>query len=123
MNHSNDTDMEKSGVITWIFTSFLIAMPGAVVTQSATALSTSVTTDAQTELAPNVIGGKLNVSKKRRKVKVKSQRIERSDAELSQILNETTEVLAGTIHTEDVDLHSLLHATSGHTVKPMEKWL
>lgn len=115
--------MEKSGVITWIFTSFLIAMPGAVVTQSATALSTSVTTDAQTELAPNVIGGKLNVSKKRRKVKVKSQRIERSDAELSQILNETTEVLAGTIHTEDVDLHSLLHATSGHTVKPMEKWL
>lgn len=115
--------MDKSGVITWIFTSFLIAMPGAVATQSATALSTSVTTETQTEFTPHVMVGKLNVSKKRRKAKVKSQRIERSDAELSQILNETTEVLAGTIHAEDVDLHSLLHATSGHTVKPMEKWL
>lgn len=122
MNHSNDTDMDKSGVITWIFTSFLIAMPGAVATQSATALSTSVTTDAQTELAKHVMSNKLNVSKKR-KIKIKSRRIEHNDDELSQILNETTEVLAGSIHTEEVDLHSLLHATSGHTIKPMEKWL
>lgn len=114
--------MGKSAVISWIFTSFIIATPGVIEAQSPTALSASVTTDALTELATQAIKGNAD-SKKRRKVKIKSRHIEHSDAELSQILNETTEELAGSIHTEEVDLHSLLHETSGHTIKPMEKWL
>ncbi len=114
--------MEKKNVKTWIFMSLLIAIPGVVEAQSPTGLSASVTTVAQTQLTASDLKD-IATQNKRRKKRVKSRRIEHSDAELSQILNETTEVLAGSIQTEDVDLRSLLHATSGHTIKPMEKWL
>lgn len=114
--------MEKAYVKTWIFMSLLIAIPGMVEAQSPTGLSASVTTVAQTELTASDLKS-IATQNKRRKKRVKSRRIEHSDAELSQILNETTEILAGSIQTKDVDLRSLLHATSGHTIKPMEKWL
>lgn len=114
--------MEKTDVKKWIFLSLLVTMPGMLETQSPTGLSASVTTMAQTEFSTSDL---INIAKhnKKRKIRVKSRRIEHSDAELSQILNETTEALSASIRTEDVDLRSLLHATSGHAIKPLEKWL
>lgn len=114
--------MDKSSVITWIFASFVIATPDMFEVQSPMALSASITTGALTELATPENKAD-NEFKMRRKARVKSRRIEHNDAELAQILNETAEALSASIHTEDVDLRSLLHATSGHTIKPMEKWL
>lgn len=122
MNLSSDIAiMEKTAVKTWVFTSLLISMPGMLETQSPTNLSASVTTMAQTELSTSEL---LSIAKsnKKRKIRVKSRRIEHNDAELVQLLNETTESQSQTIRTEDVDLRSLLHATSGHTIKPMERW-
>lgn len=114
--------MEKTDVKKWIFLSLLVTMPGMLETQSPTGLSASVITMAQTEFSTYDL---INIAKhnKKRKIRVKSRRIEHSDAELAQLLNETTESQSQSIRTEDVDLRSLLHATSGHTIKPMEKWL
>ena len=114
--------MEKTAVKTWVFTSLLITMPGMFETQSPTNLSASVTTMAQTELSTSEL---INISKRntKRKIKVRSRRIEHNDAVLAQLLNETIESQSQTIRTENIDLRSLLRATYGHTIKPMEKWL
>jgi hypothetical protein len=119
---SNIAIMEKTAVKTWVFTSLLITMPGMFETQSPTNLSASVTTMAQTELSTSEL---INISKRntKRKIKVRSRRIEHNDAVLAQLLNETIESQSQTIRTENIDLRSLLRATSGHTIKPMEKWL
>lgn len=115
--------MDTSGVLKWMFVPILALTAGANDCTSSTSLSPSVTIEAETELTTSFVDANI-VAKKRRKVRVKSSRVEHSDAELSQIIDEIAQGSkpAG-IHTEDVDLQSLLHESSGRTINPMEKWL
>lgn len=114
--------METSGVLKWMFFPMLVLTAGANDYTSSTSLSPSVTVEVKTELPTSLMNAA--VSKKRRKVRVRSRRVERSDAELSQIIESLAQGSkpAG-IHTEDVDLQSLLHESSGRTINPMDKWL
>lgn len=113
--------MEKSSIISWIFASVLYTVPAAIVGQSPTALSSSVTTDAVTELNASILNKEKNRAK-RRKIRIKSRRIEQSDAALAKMPS-VIQQNASIINTPDVDLHALLHATSGRTIKSMKKWL
>lgn len=115
--------MDTSGVLKWMFFPILALTAGANDCTSSTSLSPSVTIEAETELTTSFVDATI-VAKKRRKVRVKSRRVERNDEELSQIINEIAQGSKPEgIHTEDVDLQSLLHESSGRTINPMAKWL
>lgn len=115
--------MDTSGVLKWMFFPMLMLAAGGNDCTSSTSLSPSVTIEAETELTTSLVDATI-VAKKRRKVRVKSRRVERNDEELSQIIDEIAQDSKPTgIHTEDVDLQSLLHESSGRTINPMTKWL